>query len=265
MVVDTAKIVAIVITLTLIGREVNIDFATALYAALDSETGLSASIARTIPAGCVPREGTSRCFTVVNLAPSVGFVRARHAAEAQPAFVTLAWDPPDDGEPPASYLLEAGSAPGLADLASLDVGGQRTILTVGPVMPGTYYVRLRARNHQWVVSEPSNEITVRIGDEAGHGTATCTDPLPPAQVTSAVTGSRIAVSWTASPSAISYHIDVGSTPGASDLYSANVGNATAVEAAASRGIYFIRVRARSHCGISAPSQEIVVTTGAPQI
>jgi hypothetical protein len=44
-----------------------------------------------------------------------------------------------------SYVVEAGSGPGLADIAVIDAGA-RTSVVVDPVPPGRYFVRVRAVN-----------------------------------------------------------------------------------------------------------------------
>ena len=59
-----------------------------------------------------------------------------------------------------SEPVEAGTAPGLANIATFDVGLQ-TALTVGSVPPGTYYVRTRAANYTGA-SAPSNEVVVTV-------------------------------------------------------------------------------------------------------
>jgi hypothetical protein len=56
------------------------------------------------------------------------------------------------------YVLEAGSAPGLTNIASLPVGGS-SLTVLAP--PGTYYVRVRPRNGCGS-GLPSNEVLVTV-------------------------------------------------------------------------------------------------------
>jgi hypothetical protein len=72
--------------------------------------------------------------------------------------VTLSWTGPS--EMTSGFVVEAGSAPGLADLAALRVSSATTF-TVPFVPAGTYYVRIRAANGIGL-SVPSNEIRVEV-------------------------------------------------------------------------------------------------------
>jgi 5-hydroxyisourate hydrolase-like protein (transthyretin family) len=74
--------------------------------------------------------------------------------------VTLAWTAPALGTA-TSYIIEAGSAPGLANLVTYDTGNTNTTATFAGVPPGTYYVRLRAVNAQGA-SIVSNERSIAI-------------------------------------------------------------------------------------------------------
>jgi hypothetical protein len=74
--------------------------------------------------------------------------------------LTLQWSAPAGGPPPSGYLLEAGSAPGLADLAVVQLDNLLTYAAATPP-PGRYYVRVRAVNRRGA-SDPSNEITVAV-------------------------------------------------------------------------------------------------------
>lgn len=79
-------------------------------------------------------------------------------ASGSGADVILRWNVPTSGAPPTGYIIEAGSAPGLSNLAVLPVGNVTTFATTAP--PGTYYVRVRAVNPRGT-GDASNEIVVR--------------------------------------------------------------------------------------------------------
>jgi predicted phage tail protein len=72
--------------------------------------------------------------------------------------VDLRWTSSAGGYAPSGYVIEAGSAPGLSDLARLTVSNVTRFVTTAP--PGVYYVRVRALNATGA-SLPSNEIVVR--------------------------------------------------------------------------------------------------------
>jgi hypothetical protein len=72
--------------------------------------------------------------------------------------VDLEWSAASGGLAATGYVVEAGSAPGLSDLARLHVGRVTRFTTTAP--PGVYYVRVRAI-YASGTSLPSNEIVVR--------------------------------------------------------------------------------------------------------
>jgi len=74
-------------------------------------------------------------------------------------LVSLAWEA--SASPGAQVVIEAGSAPGLADLARLTAPVGGLSIDVPSVPAGTYFVRVRAVNAAGT-SDPSNEIVVRV-------------------------------------------------------------------------------------------------------
>jgi hypothetical protein len=60
---------------------------------------------------------------------------------------------------PLDYLVEAGSTPGSSKLATFRVAGSP--MAVSGVAPGTYYVRVRARN-EGGLGAPSNEVAISV-------------------------------------------------------------------------------------------------------
>ena len=76
--------------------------------------------------------------------------------------VSLIWNAPASaGCPATSYILQAGSSPGLSDLANSNVGNTTSYVATG-VGNGKYYVRVRAAN-AYGQSAPSNEFTLTVG------------------------------------------------------------------------------------------------------
>lgn len=158
-----------------------------------------------------------------------------------------------------SYLLEAGSASGLADVFAGDIGAATAIDATAPA--GRYYVRVRGLN-AFGMGPASNEIQLQLT-----GTAVCASAPPvPAGFAAQVAGLATQLSWEWTPTAASYVIEAGSQPGLTDLYRANLGHAQELATAAPAGRYYVRVRAANACGESAPSRELELTlacSGSP--
>jgi glucose/arabinose dehydrogenase len=153
-----------------------------------------------------------------------------------------------------SYRLEAGTAPGLANLFDGDVGDVAWMQTVVP--PGTYVARVRAVNPMGV-SAASNEATVTVT-----GAAVCATPPAAVAGYTAQTGGLIAaLSWSPSPGATGYRLEAGSAPGLANLVVTAVGGGTTFAATAPAGTYYTRLRAVNACGVSPPSIEVPITLG----
>jgi hypothetical protein len=107
-----------------------------------------------VPLGSIP--GGPCVFWDVAFAPASPQLQAPSVAGGS---VTLSWMLPAGVT--MGTVVEAGSAPGLSNLAALPVAAGSTAVTVPNVPAGTYYVRLRALNAAGP-SAPSNEITVVV-------------------------------------------------------------------------------------------------------
>jgi hypothetical protein len=75
--------------------------------------------------------------------------------------VRLQWSLRGDSNQPRRSRIEAGSAPGLSDLAVFDTSVPSTGYHVNNAPPGTYYVRVRTLG-DYGASDPSNEVTVVV-------------------------------------------------------------------------------------------------------
>ncbi|MEW6322838.1 MAG: matrixin family metalloprotease [Acidobacteriota bacterium] len=165
--------------------------------------------------------------------------------------VTLTWAAPTGGTP-TSYIIEAGTSSGLSDIVTHITNSTATSIAFSGVPAGLYYVRLKARNVLGT-STASNEITVGVGCEAAQ---------PPTNLAFTKSGLTVTFSWTppatgAAP--IGYTLLVGSLPGTDNLLVSNIGTTPGIAASGPAGTYYVRVRTRSACGASAPSNEVVVT------
>lgn len=215
-------------------------------------------------AACLSGASSASCFSAVSiharavraladatLAPPVNLVAASSGSS-----VTLTWAAPG-GDPPSSYIIEAGSAPGLANLANFSTGAVTTFHATG-VGNGTYFVRVRAAS-AFGVSLPSNEAVLAV---AG---GSCVAPGPPDGLTLTFNANGVvSFAWTAaSGGPVSYIVEAGAQPGLSNLANSDLGNAATSLTATGvgAGVYYVRVRARNSCGIGVPSNEVVVAVG----
>lgn len=167
--------------------------------------------------------------------------------------VYLFWSAPSEGPAPTGYIIEAGSAPGLSNLATLPTGSTaREFLTTAP--NGTYYVRVRAVTSAGT-SGPSNEIVLNVG-------GSCAPPPAPTGMTGIASGSQVTLAWNASAGATGYIVQAGSASGLSNLATIAVAG-NGLSTPAPNGTYFVRVLAQNACGTSASSNEVIVTVGVP--
>ncbi len=166
--------------------------------------------------------------------------------------LTMTWSPAETGVRPTSYLVEVGSASGLANIAVLPVA--TAAFTFPGVPPGFFYFRVRAQNAGGT-SEPGEEQML----VAGNG------PAPPSvipTVTSTVAGNVLTLTWQApafGPVA-SYRVEAGSAPGLANLGVFDTGTTATslVVPGVPRGTYYVRLRAVNTLGASTVSDERVI-------
>lgn len=166
----------------------------------------------------------------------------------------LAWDaPPEliDG-----YILEAGSRPGGTDLATLPLSAARFVSP--PLPPGTYFVRVRARNGAGP-GPPTADARIEVPIPVVPG--------PPRSVTASIIGSTVTLAWeppAVSTGGLGYVIEAGTSAGATNIAATSVGGArTWSVGGVPTGIYFVRVRARGEAGTGPASNEVRVVVGPP--
>jgi hypothetical protein len=159
--------------------------------------------------------------------------------------LSVSWQPPVSGGSVSTYILQAGSGPGLANIFNGALG--LTLGIAAPVPPGNYYLRVLAQGTGGT-SPASNEVL-----------ATVACPIPAAPVLSgSKTGNVINLNWTTPGGATGFTLRAGSGAGLSNLFNGSVGGLTAVSAPVGNGTYYIRVSATSACGESAASNEVVI-------
>jgi hypothetical protein len=216
-------------------------------------TGQSSDVSSTSP------EGISLDvigYDLVSSASSAPGTPTNVTVSSTGSTVTITWNAPTTGGTPTSYYIEAGSSPGLEDLANFNTGSTATSFSTGGVPNGRYYVRIRASNAAGT-SPASSETTLNVGNTG------CTAPAQPANLTGSVSGATVTLSWSAGAGATSYILQAGSSPGSSNLVSASdVGNGTSFVAnGVSNGLYYVRVLAKNSCGQSAASNEVTASVG----
>jgi hypothetical protein len=174
-------------------------------------------------------------------------------ANVSGSTVVLNWTPATTGGVVLSYVVEAGSSPGLANLAVLTVTGSVPSLTVNAVPPGAYYVRVRARNALGT-STASPEIVVNV--------APCVLPGAPSGLAYSAADNIVSITWTppsSSPPIQGYILSAGFGQGQSNALVTQLGPTADFSGFAPAGNYFVRVQARNACGVGPASADLLVT------
>jgi hypothetical protein len=112
-------------------------------------------------------------------------------ASATNGTVTLTWTAASGT--PTSYVIEAGSASGLSNLANSDLGGTPLTYRATNVGNGTYYIRLRAKN-ACGLGTASNEFRLVVSTTTSTSSVTVTSVSPTSGSTAG--GTLISISGT---------------------------------------------------------------------
>jgi hypothetical protein len=168
--------------------------------------------------------------------------------------VTLSWTPAATGGPATSYILEAGTAPGLANITTITLNSSHTSTVVGAVPAGLYYVRVRARNALGT-SLPSPDTAVTVG--------ACSAPGVPTNFTYTTADNLVTLTWAPPATGVTqgYWLYAGLAPGRSDALVTALGPEPSFSGPANFGTYFVRIAARNTCAVgpvTTPDLQVVV-------
>ena len=171
---------------------------------------------------------------------------------------SLIWSPPVDGGVVTDYVVEGGSAAGLADRFRTSTAQTTSLPIVVPARGAPLYVRVRASN-SFGTGIASNEVVLLVDPPSGLG---C--PFPPDAtqgLTATVAGSTVTLGWSlARLIGTTFIIEAGAASGLANVANYVTGTSTQslVVPDVPAGTYFVRVRGINVCGAGLSSNEIVV-------
>lgn len=183
------------------------------------------------------------------------------SATAIGSAVTLTWVAPTSGDAVLSYIIEAGSTPGAANLASFSTGNTATSFFAAGVGTGTYFVRVHAVGAN-SIGASSNEAVLVVTGAGG----AVVPGAPSGLGVVGNSGGTVVLTWIgAGGNPTSYVVEAGSGPGLSNLANSDVGLTNTLTAnGVGAGTYYVRMRAKNTAGTGAPSNEIVLVVGSDQ-
>ena len=166
--------------------------------------------------------------------------------------LTLSWTTPSAGPAPTAYLLRAGTAPGLSDVAVVPVDGSGSVVVPsGSLAAGTYFVRVSATSLAGT-GPPGPDLRLELGPSCA---------IPGSLALAAFTTGRVITLFWTTPTGgpiTGYTALVGASSDAPTA-SVSLGLTNLASAAVGPGTYFVRVMADSPCGAGALSNEVAVT------
>lgn len=168
--------------------------------------------------------------------------------------IVLNWIPAATGPRPTGYVLEARSAPGLANLARFRLGPSTTFF-MNSVPAGTYHLRVRAETAAGE-SGPSPDTIITPG-------AAGTAPCPPVDIPQApsftLNARNLGFEWLPAngPPPTGYSFEASLAPGAAPIAVLPL-TGTQFGVAAPSGTFYIRLRAVGACNTSLRGPEVKV-------
>jgi hypothetical protein len=172
--------------------------------------------------------------------------------------VTFSWAIASGTPSVSQWQLQAGSAPGLSDLAIVPLPGSARSFTATAPVAGTYYIRLIALN-QAGASPPSTELAVVLAP------GICDLPTTPTGLSAIAGQGGVRLRWDAPPAPFpaGYYLAAGSAPGASDFGVFTLPRSSSLGTFAPAATYYVRLVAFNVCGTSPASSEISFTVTPP--
>ncbi len=173
--------------------------------------------------------------------------------------ITITWAAPLTGDPVTSYTLEVGTSPKLSNVVVVPVGPVLAFSAAG-VPDGTFWMRVRGVNAAGL-GPTSNDVGFAVTAAGG-----CVDlPVAPMFQAPVISGNNVSLAWAAplgGAAPVSYVLYAGTGVGRSDIVSFDLGGpALAFATPAPSGTYFLRVAARSACGVGPVSNEVTAVVG----
>ena len=206
--------------------------------------------------GATPGPPSDEIQVLVNVTPPAAPENLT-AAVAHLA-VTFSWAIAAGTPSVTQWQLQAGSAPGLSDLAVVMLPGSLRTFTASAPAAGTYYIRMVALNGAGA-SPPSTELAVVTGP------GICDLPRTPTGLAALAGQGGVRLRWDspAAPFPAGYQLAAGSAPGASDVGVFALPPSNSLATFAPAGTYYVRLAAFNVCGSTPNSPDIVFTVTPP--
>jgi hypothetical protein len=195
----------------------------------------------------------------------VTFNQAPAAIQGPPTALSAVWSPPNvvfNWQPPSNgsalrYQLDIANNPSFSGGFSVLTTDATPGFLIPGLREGTNYIRVSAVNEAGI-GVPSETVTLQMPLTASHA---------PVNLGWSAVGNSVTLTWDAAPtggSPIGYIIEAGSAPGRKDVELVHYSTTTTWSIdGVPNGVYYVRMRAGNHLGISVPSSEIIVYVGVP--